>query len=175
MSAVMAVRCGLSGWRVIKVSTVLTQITRRNLLIMLLAAGALLPCGSALADKGSGGGDNDGGGDDHDGGDNDGGGDDDGGDDDGGDDNSGSGSNKDNEDGGGGKRLREAVKKGEAAPLKDILAVVRRSYTGEVVRIRLSGSGGKLVYSIRLLDSHNKLIEVRVNARSRQIISATGV
>ncbi len=146
---------------------------------MLLVVAAMLPATPVLADDGGGGGDgggdnsghgggDDGGGDD--GGD-DGGGDDGGGDDDGGDD----GGDDNKEDGQSGKGARDAVKKGEAVPLKEILAVVRKSYKGEVVNIKFSGTGSKRVYSIRLLDANNRLIDVRVSAKSRLIIGVKGV
>ena len=80
----------------------------------------------------------------------------------------------DDGDGGGdeGSKAREAVRSGEASSLKDILAVVRQKYRGQVVRVKLSGSGNRLVYNIRLLDSANRLIDIRVNAKSRRIIGA---
>lgn len=68
-------------------------------------------------------------------------------------------------------RIRAAVRGGEAAPLRDILAVVRKSYRGKIVNIRLTGSGTRLAYRIRMLDSANRLIELRVNAKTRKITS----
>ena len=68
-------------------------------------------------------------------------------------------------------RIRAAVRGGEAAPLRDILAVVRGSYRGKIVNIRLTGSGSRLAYRIRLLDNANRLIELRVNAKTRKITS----
>jgi uncharacterized membrane protein YkoI len=68
-------------------------------------------------------------------------------------------------------RIRAAVRGGEAAPLRDILAVVRESYRGKIVNIRLTGSGSRLAYRIRLLDNANRLIELRVNAKTRKITS----
>ena len=69
-------------------------------------------------------------------------------------------------------RARDAVRSGDAASLKEILAVVRQQYRGEVVRVRLNGSGARLVYNIRLLDTDNRLIEISVNAKSRRIVNA---
>ena len=68
-------------------------------------------------------------------------------------------------------RIRAAVRGGEAAPLRDILAVVRKSYRGKIVNIRLTGSGSRLAYRIRMLDSANRLIEIKVNAKTRKITS----
>ena len=154
------------GWRVGIVSGPDHLMTRRRMLLLLLAGLLALPAQHAFADdgKGDGGGD-DGGGDD--GGDDDGGGDDD-------DDDDGGGTVKDGS-GGGKNSISDAVKNGKAVPLKDILAVVREKYDGEVVRITLTGPISRLVYNIRIVDTQDRLIEVRVNALSRRIISTKGL
>ena len=141
---------------------------------------------SGKGSGGDGGGDNDGGGDDG-GGDNDGGGDDGGGDDDNkGDDDKGDDDKGDDDrdgddrddDGKGddskeaGDKIRVAVKRGEAESLGRILPAVRRKYPGKVVRIQLAGKGSRLTYRIRLINRDNKLIEIRVNARSGKIMGA---
>lgn len=114
---------------------------------------------------GGGGGDSSGGGDDGGDGDSSGGGDTSGGGDD--DDNSG----KDDDS----KKARDAVKSGRAASLKEVLSIVRKQYKGEVVRVRLTGSGNNMIYRIRMIDSQNRLLEIRVNAVSRRILAVKGV
>ena len=69
-------------------------------------------------------------------------------------------------------RIRAAVKSGKAEPLRKILPAVRRRYPGEVIRIRLTGSGRTLMYRIRLIAADNRLIEVRVNAENGTIVGA---
>lgn len=90
--------------------------------------------------------------------------DDDKGDDDKGDDDKGDDSKK------AGDKIRAAVKRGEAESLGSILPAVRRKYPGKVVRIQLAGKGSRLTYRIRLINRDNKLIEIRVNARSGKIM-----
>ena len=123
------------------------------------------------------------------GGDNDGGGDDGGGDDGGGDDDKDDNDrddddrdddDRDDDDKGdddkgddskeAGDKIRAAVKRGEAESLGSILPAVRRKYPGKVVRIQLAGKGSRLTYRIRLINRDNKLIEIRVNARSGKIM-----
>lgn len=141
------------------------SISRRSLVAGLLAAVLALPSAPALADDGGGGGGNDGGG--HDGGD-DGGGHDDGGDDGGGNDsgNTGSSSSGPND------RVLKAVTSGRAAPLKDILAMVKSKYDGDIVRVKLDRSGKAMVYNIRILGKDNKLVDVQVDARTRTFLPA---
>ncbi|WP_373505103.1 PepSY domain-containing protein [Aestuariivirga sp.] len=74
-----------------------------------------------------------------------------------------------------GNRIRAAVRRGEAEPLRDILLAVRKRYKGEVVRIRLTGRGRNMQYRIRIIDAKNKLIEVRVNAKTARIVGASGL
>ena len=133
------------------------MISRRNLLWLLLAGGLTLPQSLAHAEDGGGDGGDDGGG--NDGGDD--GGGDDAGDDDGG---------KDDEQ----DRALRAVKDNRAATLKEILAIVRKKYDGEIVRVSLRGAGPNLMYRIKLLDEDNRLIEVLVHAVSRRIVRAKG-
>ena len=130
------------------------MISRRDLLWLLLAGSLALPQGYAFAEDGGDGGGDDGGG-------GDGGGGDDGGDDDAG---------KDDDQ----NRALNAVRNDSAATLKEILAIVRKKYEGEIVHVSLRGSGPNLIYRIKLLDENNRLIEVHVNAVSRRIMRIKG-
>lgn len=71
-------------------------------------------------------------------------------------------------------RALDAVKNNHAASLKEILAIVHQQYAGDVVQVSLTGSGENLIYRIKLIDQDNHLIEVRVNAHSRLIVSVKG-
>lgn len=122
----------------------------------------VLTISEAKASSGSDGGGGDGGGGDSSGG-GDGGGDDSSG---GGDDDDHSGKDDDS------KKAREAVRSGKAASLGEVMGIVRKKFKGEVVRVRLTGSGKNLTYRIRMIDQQNRLLEIRVNAVSRQILSA---
>jgi len=152
----------------------ISTVNRRKALARISAlvlAAYIVPTVLTISEaKASGGGDG-GGGDGGGGGDSSGGGDDGGGDDSSGgrddDDNSG----KDDDS----KKARDAVKSGRAASLKEILSIVTKQYKGEVVRVRLTGSGNNMIYRIRMIDSQNRLLEIRVNAVSRRILAVKGV
>ncbi|MBI2717969.1 MAG: PepSY domain-containing protein [Rhizobiales bacterium] len=131
------------------------RIGRRSLLLALLWVALAAPAGSALADDNGGGDGKDGGGGDGKG--------------------SGGDGGDDNDNGGSTSRIRDAVKSGAAEPLKDILAVVRQNYQGEVVSIALVGSANRMVYKIRMIDTDNRLIEIRVSAKSKLILSVKGI
>lgn len=156
-------------------------ITRRGFVAALALGLCMAWAPMALAkDDNSGGNSGSGGGKDDDGGGADSGGDDSGGDDDKdsdrGDDRDGDkDSGKDDGKKDDSKKIREAVRSGEAVPLKLILAEVRRKYPGQVVRVRLTGSGTGLSYSIRILDVSDRLIEVKVNARTKQMTLVKGL
>ena len=152
----------------------ISTVNRRKALARISAlvlAAYILPTVLTIGEAKAGGRGDDGGGDGGGGGDSSGGGDDGGGDDDGGggddDDNSG----KDDDS----KKARDAVKSGRAASLKEVLSIVSRQYKGEVVRVRLTGSGNNMIYRIRMIDSQNRLLEIRVNAVSRRILAVKGV
>ena len=135
------------------------MISRRNLLYFLLAGGIALPPGFAHAEDERDGSKDDDGGSDHES------------DDTGGDD----GSGTDEEKGGAEQdRALDAVKKDHAASLKEILTIVRKQYDGEIVHVSLSGSVPNLIYHIKLLDSGDRLIDVQIDALSRQIVHIEG-
>jgi hypothetical protein len=139
------------------------MISRRGLFLLLLASGVCLgqpiALGNGSGSSGSGGGSGSSGG-------NGGGGNDDGNDDDNG--------NYYGEDSDSGVAL-EAINKDNAASLKEILAIVKKNYEGDVVKVSLRGSGAGLTYRIKLLNKENRLFEVQVNAVSRKIIRAKGL
>lgn len=66
------------------------------------------------------------------------------------------------------------VRSGNAAPLREVLDIVRKSYDGEIVHVSLSGSGTSLTYGIRLLDKSSKILDLRVNAQNLAISSSPG-
>jgi uncharacterized membrane protein YkoI len=136
---------------------------RRTILLMLLLGLATVPAAPAWADKGEGS--------DGDGGKDDSGKDDSGKDDDKDDDDKDDDDDKEDDD----DRIRSAVKNGQAESLKKILSTVRRKYAGEIVKIKLSGSGPNMVYRIRIISPENKLIEVKINAKTAKIVSVAGL
>ena len=71
-------------------------------------------------------------------------------------------------------RALDAVRNNHAASLREILAIVRKQYEGEIVHVSLRGSGPTLIYYIKLLDSGDRLIEVQIDALSRQIVHVEG-
>jgi hypothetical protein len=150
-------------------------MANRRLFLMLLLLGLSGQGLPALAKDDDGGGGDDGGDDSDDGGDDsdDSGGDRDDNDDD--DDDDDDDKDDDRKDDNDDDRIRAAVKSGGAQPLRKILSAVRRRYKGQVVRIRLTGSGQNLLYRIRLIDRNNRLLEVRVNAKTARILGASGL
>jgi uncharacterized membrane protein YkoI len=66
------------------------------------------------------------------------------------------------------------VRSGNAAPLREVLDIVRKSYGGEIVHVSLSGSGPSLTYGIRLLDKSSKILDLQVNAQSLAISFSPG-
>jgi hypothetical protein len=69
-------------------------------------------------------------------------------------------------------RIKDWVKKGEAAPLSEVLKTVRENYNGKVVNVKLVGKDKPVVYKIRIIDQKNNLIEVQVDARKATIVGS---
>lgn len=82
--------------------------------------------------------------------------------------------NGEGEDGDDDDRIKDWVKKGEAAPLSEILKTVRERYDGKVVNVKLVGKDKPELYKIRIIDQKNNLIEVQVDARKATIVGTAG-
>lgn len=65
---------------------------------------------------------------------------------------------------------RQAVAEGRAAPLRELLAIVRSHYPGEVVGVKLRARGESLIYRVRILERGGRLITVGIDAISRRIV-----
>lgn len=66
----------------------------------------------------------------------------------------------------------QAVQAGQAIPLNQATRQLRPEHRGEVVRARLCRSGGGLVYLLTVLDRHGKVMRLRLDARSGQLVQA---
>lgn len=141
------------------------MLSRRQLLLQLLTGVCLVACsGLAQAESGSGS-DRSGGGNSGSGSGNSGPGNNN--DDDGDDDDDGKDDDQD--------EVREAVRRGEATALRDILAKVKKKYAGEIVHVGLRKRSNRLVYTIKLIDRTGMLMLVRVDARNGTIIGEQGI
>lgn len=67
---------------------------------------------------------------------------------------------------------RQAVQAGQAMPLTQATRQLRPEHRGEVVNARLCRAGNGLVYLLTVLDRHGKVMRLRLDARSGQIVQA---
>ena len=67
-------------------------------------------------------------------------------------------------------KARDAVSSGQAQPLDSILPKVRARYPGRLLDAKLTRSGGKYRYVIKILDKKGKVRRVTVDARSGRIL-----
>jgi uncharacterized membrane protein YkoI len=67
-------------------------------------------------------------------------------------------------------RARQAVARGEALPLADILARVKPELGGEVVGVSFERKSDRWVYEFRVIAAAGRLMEVYVDAATAKII-----
>lgn len=67
------------------------------------------------------------------------------------------------------RRLREA---GEVLPLQSLLDTVREQYPGTVIEVELEREHGRVIYEIEILDDDGRVREIRIDARSGELLSA---
>lgn len=65
---------------------------------------------------------------------------------------------------------REAVARGEALPLSEILRIVRRVEPGEVIEVELERDDGRLEYEIEVLTQSGRVRKVTLDARTGAIL-----
>ena len=63
-------------------------------------------------------------------------------------------------------RAREALERGEIAPLDQILAEVRRQGLGTVLEVELERHGGRWVYEVETLSPDGVIAKTRIDAKN---------
>lgn len=67
-------------------------------------------------------------------------------------------------------RARRAVERGEALPLREVLARLGDELPGRVVEIEFDREDGRWVYELKVIDAAGRLLEVYVDARTARIL-----
>lgn len=67
-------------------------------------------------------------------------------------------------------RAREALERGEALPLADILARVRPELGGEVVGVSFEREGGRWIYEFKVIEPTGRMVEVKVDAATARVL-----
>ncbi|MDX1484798.1 MAG: hypothetical protein R3229_09970 [Alphaproteobacteria bacterium] len=75
-------------------------------------------------------------------------------------------------DWGGRDRARDAYRRGRIVSLDRVMSVVQRRYRGRVLDVRLDNR--RLIYHIRLLTRRGRVLRIRVDARTAEILSPGG-
>jgi uncharacterized membrane protein YkoI len=68
------------------------------------------------------------------------------------------------------EQARRALEAGEIVPLDQILEEVQRRYAGTVVELELTPEDGRWVYEVELLAADGRLLTLRIDAKSKQLL-----
>jgi uncharacterized membrane protein YkoI len=68
------------------------------------------------------------------------------------------------------ERARRALEAGEILPLDQILNEVQQRYPGTVVELELTPEGGRWIYEVELLAPDGRLLKLRIDAKSKQLL-----
>ena len=68
------------------------------------------------------------------------------------------------------ERARRALEAGEILPLDAILAEVHQRYPGTVVELELTPEDGRWVYEVEVLAADGRLLKLRIDAKSKQVL-----
>ncbi len=73
-------------------------------------------------------------------------------------------------------QAREAVRRGEALPLREVLRRLRPEYPGRVLRVQFEYDErfGVWVYDLRMLFNENRLLRLKVDALTAEVLAVRG-
>lgn len=66
---------------------------------------------------------------------------------------------------------RAAVQAGQVLPLKTLLDRLEREYPGQVVELELEQHHGRWIYEVKVLQAGGRLVKVKLDAASGQVLS----
>ena len=69
-------------------------------------------------------------------------------------------------------QARAAVQAGEVLPLRTLLDRLEKSHPGQVLEVELERDDGRWVYELKLLQAGGRLVKLKVDARSGDLLSA---
>ena len=67
-------------------------------------------------------------------------------------------------------RARQAVQSGQVRPLSEVLNGLKLSHPGQVLEVELERDDGHWIYEIKLLQAQGRLIKLKVNATTAEVI-----
>ncbi len=65
---------------------------------------------------------------------------------------------------------REALKQGKIRPLEEIVSAVREKIAGDIIEIEFEVDDGRYIYEIEIIQPSGQVIEVEVDALTKEII-----
>jgi uncharacterized membrane protein YkoI len=68
------------------------------------------------------------------------------------------------------EQARRALEAGEILPLDAILEEVHQRYPGTVVELELTPEDGRWVYEVEVLATDGRLLKLRIDAKSKQML-----
>ena len=67
-------------------------------------------------------------------------------------------------------RARAAVQAGQVLPLKTLLERLEREHPGQLLSVELEDDGGRLVYDVKLLQADGRLVKLKVDAATGEVL-----
>lgn len=71
-------------------------------------------------------------------------------------------------------RAREAVERGEALPLEQVLAAIRGRIDGQIIGVEFERDHGVWIYEFRVVEDGGRVVEILADARTAEIVGIEG-
>lgn len=71
-------------------------------------------------------------------------------------------------------RVRRAMQAGEIRPLSEVMAVLEKSYPGQLLEVEIEEKRGRIYYEIKKLSDNDRVLKILVDARTLEIFRVMG-
>lgn len=71
-------------------------------------------------------------------------------------------------------RVRRALQAGEIRPLSEVMAVLEKSYPGQLLEVEIEEKRGRIYYEIKQLSDKDRVLKILVDARTLEIFRVIG-
>jgi len=68
------------------------------------------------------------------------------------------------------ERALQALQSGQVLPLTKVLALVEKTHPGQAMEVELESEGGQWQYEIKLLQPNGRLMKLKVDARTGEVL-----
>lgn len=67
-------------------------------------------------------------------------------------------------------QVRDALKSGEIRSLDDVTAIATKAVPGQIIKVEIERSHGILVYEFKIIGTNGRIREIKINAKTLDVL-----